>query len=608
MTELLTAAQMRAIEQAAIASGEVTGVDLMEHAGQGVVDAIFAHWPMFAPAASDTWGPAPTPPGYLKPKEGERRRAIVLCGPGNNGGDGFVVARLLHAAGWDVSVFLYGDAEKLPSDARVNYDRWCEIGGVVALTERAFRAAGDADVYVDALFGTGVTRPVGGAAFDVLSHMAGRNGDDYAPRTVAIDAPSGLCLDSGVLLGRRDGAYANGMSRFAALTVAFDSPKIGHFVGHGPALCGALKVVDIGLQDWRCFQAISPGKPAFVRNEHGPTGAIRPAWTVLTTRQPLVPDIRNFITEFDTGYLTKACQGNVHKYTFGHALIMAGGVGKGGAARLAARGALRIGAGAVTVGCPPAALLENAVALDAVMTRKVRDADAVADILGDPRINSICVGPGFGTGPKQADVVRAILATAHQKRVVLDADALTVLSQDQDLFAMLHGQCVLTPHAGEFQRLFPDLAEKLTWREKEPSRDAQSTGPDQLRAVQTFQDTLNADKGPAYSKVDATRDAAKRAGCIVLFKGPDTIIADPNGRCVIVASVYDDAAPWLATAGSGDVLAGFITGLMARGLPPLASAQLGAWLHAECARSFGPGLIAEDLPEQVPQVFRDLGL
>ncbi|MEO9865096.1 MAG: NAD(P)H-hydrate epimerase [Yoonia sp.] len=617
MTELLTAAQMRAIEQAAIDSGEVTGLELMERAGQGVVDAVFAEWPQLAPAAGTAWGPAPSPlslgpmaqqrrpPRYLRPKEEVKRRAVVLCGPGNNGGDGFVVARLLHGLGWDVDVFFYGDAERLPPDARVNYERWCTLGNVQPLSERGFRAVPDADVYVDALFGTGVSRPVEGAAFDVLSHMAGRNGDDFAPKTVAIDAPSGLCLDSGVLLGRGDGAYANGMVRFAALTVTFDCPKVGHFIDHGPALCGKVKVVDIGLANWRCFQKTLPDKPAFIQTAHGPMGAVRPIRTELTRLKPIVPDLRLNYMMFDTRVLTKARQGDAHKYSFGHALVLSGGVGRGGAARLAARGALRIGAGAVTLGCPPAALLENAIALDAVMTRKVKDADGLSDILADGRINSICVGPGFGTGAGEVAVITAALNPSAKRRVVLDADALTLLARDPDLFALLHDQCVLTPHAGEFKRLFPDLAEKLTWREKRPGA---TTVTKRIPAAMAFQEALKEDRGPAYSKVDATRDAAKRAGCIVLFKGPDTVIADPNGRCIVVASVYDDAAPWLATAGSGDVLAGFITGLMSRRFLPLAAAQMGAWLHARCARQFGPGLIAEDLPEQLPTVFRELGV
>ena len=166
--------------------------------------------------------------------------------------------------------------------------------------------------------------------------------------------------------------------------------------------------------------------------------------------------------------------------------------------------------------------------------------------------------------------------------VVLDADALTEYRKDPEtLFAMLHDRCVVTPHEGEFGRLFPDILARL----KEP-----------------------ATKGPAYSKVDATRDAAKRAGCVVLFKGADTVIAHPDGRCTINSAHYERSAPWLATAGSGDVLAGFITGLLARGFEPMQAAETAAWLHVECALKFGPGLIAEDLPEQLPAVFRDLGL
>ncbi len=180
--------------------------------------------------------------------------------------------------------------------------------------------------------------------------------------------------------------------------------------------------------------------------------------------------------------------------------------------------------------------------------------------------------PGGGSGAARRAAGRCL---------VLDADALTILSQNPDLFSALHDTCVLTPHAGEFARLFPDLAAKLA----EP-----------------------ATKGPAFSKVDATREAAKRAGCVVLYKGPDTVIADPSGRCAINSAQYDRAAPWLATAGSGDVLAGFITGLLARGFAPMQAAETAAWLHVECALTFGPGLIAEDLPDQLPAVFRDLGL
>jgi hydroxyethylthiazole kinase-like uncharacterized protein yjeF len=268
-----------------------------------------------------------------------------------------------------------------------------------------------------------------------------------------------------------------------------------------------------------------------------------------------------------------------HKFTHGHALILSGPSGHGGAARLAARGALRVGAGVVTVAAPPDAIPEHAARLDPIMLRPVADGEGLTDLLKDGRITALCLGPGMGID--RTDLVEAALRTEPQRSLVLDADALTILSQRADLLAQLHDKCVLTPHAGEFARLFPDIAEKLG---------------------------APATKGPAYSKVDATREAAERAGCVVLFKGADTVIADPTGRCSINSAHYDRAAPWLATAGSGDVLAGFITGLLARGFNPMEAAETAAWLHVECALSFGPGLIAEDIPEELPKVFRALGL
>ncbi|HEV8033498.1 NAD(P)H-hydrate dehydratase [Yoonia sp.] len=504
MTELLTAAQMRAIEAAAITSGEVTGLELMERAGRGVVAATFEEWPELAEGG---------------------HRAVVLCGPGNNGGDGFVVARLLKEAGWDVEVFLYGDAEKLPPDARVNYERWGELGEVAAIASCTSHRWVHQPIVIDALFGTGLARPLTEDLRNIL--MATMN-----CRRVAVDVPSMLSSDTGVMMSPVFHSSA------AHLTVTFHSRKLGHLLCDGPANCGEVRVVDIGLN-------------------HKP---IEGAVELLT----------------HTDNLSKRVG---HKYSHGHALILCGSVGKGGAARLAARGALRVGAGAVTVGCPPAALIENAAQLNAVMLRKIKGADALTAALEDARINALCMGPGLGVSDESRSLIEAGLKSG--RAIVLDADALTLIGRDAPLFAMLHDRCVLTPHAGEFARMFPDIAEKLA---------------------------APASKGPAYSKVDATRDAARRAGCTVLFKGPDTVIADPSVRCSINASVYERSAPWLATAGSGDVLAGFITGLLARGFAPMKAAETGAWLHTECALSFGPGLIAEDLPEELPKVFRALGL
>ena len=248
---------------------------------------------------------------------------------------------------------------------------------------------------------------------------------------------------------------------------------------------------------------------------------------------------------------------------------------------MAARGALRVGAGLVTLGVPGSAQMEVACQITALMLRRVEDGEGLAEALEDERLNALCLGPGMGM-ERARDLVPVAVRAQRAPYVVLDADALTAFADDPEaLFALLHDKCVLTPHGGEFARLFPDIAEKL-----------------HAPAV----------NGPAYSKVDATREAAKRAGCVVLFKGPDTVIAAPDGRCSINSAQYERAAPWLATAGAGDVLAGFITGLLARGFAPMQAAETGAWLHVECARAFGPGLIAEDLPEQLPNVFRELGL
>jgi hydroxyethylthiazole kinase-like uncharacterized protein yjeF len=531
MTELLTAAQMRALEQAAIDSGEVTGLELMERAGRGVVEAIFEEWPELKATS---------------------HRAVVLCGPGNNGGDGFVVARLLKEWGWEVEVFLYGTPEKMPPDARVNYERWCGMGEVRDFSLRAFadvyfrhadqRPAANALLLVDALFGTGLSRPVHGDAARALELVAEAADFGHA-RVVAVDTPSGLCADSGKVLGTA--ASAN-------LTVTFHRAKLGHVLQDGPQRCGTLRIVDIDLPQRDLTSTGTVDRPSRLGKTAG------------------------------------------HKYSHGHALVVSGDHGRAGAARLAARGALRIGAGVVTLASPPAAMTENAARLDAIMLREVVGGEGLAEVLADTRINALCLGPGMGTGAAQTGLLAVALSVpppsdippapphgGEGRRLVLDADALTILSQRPDLFAKLHGGCILTPHAGEFARLFPDIAEKLT-------------------AADT--------KGPAYSKVDATQEAAARAGCVVLFKGPDTVIADPFGRCSISAAVYDRSAPWLATAGSGDVLAGFITGLLARGFSAFDAACTGAWLHVDCARSFGPGLIAEDLPEELPKVFRSLGI
>ncbi|WP_322866183.1 NAD(P)H-hydrate dehydratase [Aquicoccus sp. G2-2] len=538
MAEARTAAQMRAVEAEAIGAGKVTGLDLMERAGRGVVDAVFEAWPVLAQTS---------------------HKAVVLCGPGNNGGDGFVVARLLRQAGWAVEVLLFGVPSTLPPDAQENFDRWCAIGRVRRLETGAepedLRALNDAlfetdaahCVIFDALFGTGLTRPLGDLVY-VLQDVLAIDEDEFDCRVyrVAVDMPSGVCSDSGRIL--LDDPEYHRISAFEAdLTVTFDCLKLGHVLAEGPGLCGEVKLVDIGLPPRSPASSVCLSAPHIVTLSKG---------------------------------------GMAHKYSHGHALILSGGAGRTGAARLAARGALRIGAGLVTLGVPGAAQMEVASAVTAVMLRRAGTAGELAAVLEDRRINAVCLGPGLGKERARALVEVVLgqggLKTHPTRAVVLDADALAAFEDEPEvLFGMLHETCVLTPHGGEFARLFPDIAGKLA---------------------------APALKGPAYSKVDATREAAARAGCVVLFKGADTVIAHPDGSCSINSAAYEREAPWLATAGAGDVLAGFIVGLLARGLGAMAAAEAAAWLHVECARSYGPGLIAEDLPEELPKVFRALGV
>lgn len=516
MSELLSAAQMRAIEKAAIAAGNVTGLDLMERAGQGVVDAILAQWPEWA---------------------NEARKAVVLCGPGNNGGDGFVIARLLADKGWQVETHLDANPDDLPADARINYDRWTETGTNKPLSERSFGTVkSPPDLVVDALFGTGLTREIEGDAAFLLSNLETLR-QEFGVKCVAVDIPSGVCADS----GRPLGCFPQ-----ADLTVTFHAEKLGHCLERADSHCGRVVVKDIGLP----HAEKSRQRAAHVWKVEPPTRAVL------------------------------AKPGAAQKYDYGHALILSGGQGKTGAARLAARGALRVGAGLVTLAVPKSALADVAAQITAVMMVPVSTAGDLGEILWDTRINALCLGPGLGTDSRARQLVETALSMG--RAVVLDADALSMYRTEPDvLLSKLHDKCVLTPHGGEFARLFPDIADKLG---KTPK------------------------KGPAYSRVDATLAAAKRAGCTILFKGPDTVIAGPDGQCAIHSAQYDRAAPWLATAGSGDVLAGFVTGLLARGVAPMLAAETATWLHVQCAVKYGPGLIAEDIADTLPAVFRDLQL
>ncbi|MGX9354088.1 ADP-dependent NAD(P)H-hydrate dehydratase [Roseobacteraceae bacterium S113] len=278
---------------------------------------------------------------------------------------------------------------------------------------------------------------------------------------------------------------------------------------------------------------------------------------------------------------------------------------------------MRIGAGLVTLACPGAARAEIAAQTTAIMSEEVETAEDLKQALGDARRDVICLGPGMGVDTRAAGLLEAALQVApppghgtylgQGRRLVLDADALTLLAQREAPFEGLGEHVVLTPHMGEFARLFPDIAERLSGP-KRPAIGYQDDDPHAKLArfaqIEAYRAALQSQNGPAYSKLDAAREAAARCGAVVLLKGADTVVAEPGGRAWVHSAARQRTAPWLATAGAGDVLAGFIAGLIARKHMPHEAAVFGAQLHVDCALEFGPGLIAEDLPEVLPHVLR----
>lgn len=476
---LLTCAEMAAADKAAIASG-LAGTALMEAAGAAVARHIQARF--------------------------KRQPTLVLCGPGNNGGDGYVVARHLAAAGWPVKV-----AELSPPRAGSDAEHMATLW--TGPTEAAEPAAlARASLFVDALFGAGLTRPLDGRAAALVASLVGR-------KIVAIDVPSGVSGDTGEV---------RGVAAPAALTVTFFRRKPGHLLHPGRSLCGETIVADIGL-------------PATLLD------AIRP--TAFRNRPPL----------WAATFPVPAAESN--KYTRGQVLVV-GGAAMTGAARLAARAAARVGAGLVTLASPTSAIPIYAADFAALIVRPMDDLADFSALLGDRRRNCVLLGPGNGADAACRARVEAALAAG--KKCVLDADALSVFAEaPAALFARLTPDAVLTPHDGEFKRLFPDLG---------------------------------------GSRLARARAAALRANAVVLLKGADTVVAHPDGR----ACICDTAPPFLATAGAGDVLAGLVAGLLAQGMPSFEAAAASVFLHAACARTAGPGLVADDLAACLPRVLAAL--
>lgn len=506
MIEILTPGEMGEADRRTIADG-TPGIRLMERAGRAVADAV-----------------ARRPLGL---------RVLVLCGPGNNGGDGYVAARVLTERGFPVSVMALGDPARLAGDAAEAFRRW---RGPTHPADPA--GIGHADLIVDALFGAGLARPLDGVAAALVAAV-----NASGKPVIAVDLPSGIDGASGAVLG---------VAIRAERSVTFARRKPGHLLLPGRSHCGAVEVADIGIDD---ATIAGLGTRVWL---NGPRlwGAVFP--------RPLAEG---------------------HKFARGHAVVVAGGLEGTGAARLAAHGALRAGAGLVTLAVPPPALVAHVGrGPDALMTRAMRPARPVDDggpggdtaetgldaFLADPRMGTFLIGPAAGVGARTR--ARVVALAGADRRLVLDADALTSFATEPEalfaLLAPLGAAAVLTPHEGEFARLF---------------------GADPAVTA-------------ARSKLERARAAARTAGAVVVLKGADTVIAAPDGRAAINAN----APAFLATAGSGDVLAGIIAGLSAAGMAPFEAAAAGVFLHGAAGAEAGAGLIADDLPAALRPVIARL--
>ena len=491
--EVLTPAEMGRADSITIETG-TAGYDLMVAAGRAVADKAMTF---------------------------RATRILVLAGPGNNGGDGLVAARMLAEAGRTVRVALLGQPEKLSGDAATAYSDYTgalHSDPVETLDpDQAGQFDIESDLIIDALFGAGLTRGLAGG----LAELAERANQADVP-ILAVDLPSGVDGATGEIAGQAFNAQC---------TVTFFRLKPGHLLYPGRAHCGETHLAQIGIAE-----------PVLRELEIG---------CLLNTRSLWQSDFPRIA-------------GDAHKYTRGHALVVSGPWVNTGAARLAARAALRSGAGLVTVAADTEAARVHATHLTAIMIRDCNGAADISTILEDARFKAVAIGPAAGLGEKTCNKVMACLGS--EASVVLDADALMSFAEDPaELFQAIRARSapvILTPHAGEFTRLFPDC-----------------TGGGKLRRA---------------------GEAVARSGATVVFKGPDTVVADPTGQ----RSVGVNAPPWLATAGSGDVLAGIIAGLLAQGMSAFQAASAAVWMHGQAATAYGPGLIADDLPDQLPAILR----
>ena len=509
MPPICSTEEIQKIEHLQIKDDIQVATDLMECAGTKAAESI-VEWNQEAQKKS-------------------RNHFHVLCGPGNNGGDGFVIARTLFDLGMKVSCWELGNPTGMSSSSALMRSKWLQRGSISPIDRFQKVELKNGDIVVDALFGIGLTRPLDKRCSIIFEKIP----PDIP--IIAIDILSGLDSTSGKLLSVCD------LSDYkATLTLTFQLAKWGHYLQEGSVRSGKIKVLPIGLD--RGMREYSTENPPLVE---------------LVEANP--PD---FVVQLDKS-------GASHKYDHGHSLILSGSQGKMGAAELAGTSALRIGSGLVTLGLPRDALQIHSSKVKALMVTLADKPKDLQDCLQDKRINALCLGPGLGLGRKTREFTNAALESG--RNVVLDADALTSFKDNpESLFKQLHEKTVITPHFGEFAKLFPDLANKM--------------------------------KSDNYPVLTAVQTASMRSGAIVLLKGRQTVIASPFGKTYLVNGEKFENSSWLATAGSGDVLAGMITGLMARNIAPLKCTVLATYLHLKAASLLGPGLIADDIPNTIAQV------
>ncbi len=474
---LLTPNQMAKADRLATKFG-ITSLELMENAGRAIVEII-----------EKNYSPC---------------NVAIFCGPGNNGGDGFVVARLLSEKGWQVELALLGEKSRLKGDAKINAERF--KGDILAFENIDLS---NKRLIVDAIFGAGLNRDIDGQAKKIVQKINQSKID-----VISVDVPSGIDGANGAI---------RGIAVRAKHTISFFRAKPGHYLLPARQYCGQLHIKNIGIND-KVLEQIEDN--CRLNN---------PELWQMPKREIMS-----------------------HKYDYGHCLIMSGDELHSGAARLAARAALRIGAGLVSLAGKKEALLVHANHVSAIMLKEISNVTDLSNLLRDKRYNALIIGPAFGVGERTREFVLAALES--EINMVIDADAISSFEENsQILFAAIakrkNKNIILTPHEGEFKRLFPN-----------------------------FDGT----------KIDRAKKGAKLSGAIIVLKGADTIIALPNG----FVAINNNAPPNLATAGSGDVLCGIIGGLLAQKMPAQQAACAGVYLHGLAAQKFGKsGLIADDLPD-----------